>query len=168
MWATEEDVGGSGAGPIVMLYRGPMRVTGIRGPTAALADLTPSVPAAHLPPVHAPCRLDFSRVDGPCRARCPIRTRHTALELTILMPCLDEARASGTENESVTIVTSAQRVSKFTDVPTTLRKDGRQRTPQLRTSRDGWRHLRARLALTVNRPFRRGLNRLRVFVQEPA
>jgi hypothetical protein len=72
-----------------MLNRGRMRVTGIGGPPAALADLSPSLPAAHLPPVHAPCRLDCYRVDGPCRARCPIRARRPAMELTILMLCLN-------------------------------------------------------------------------------
>jgi hypothetical protein len=37
---------------------------------------------------------------------------------------------------------------KMTEVPTTLRPDGRTRAPHLRTWRDGWRHLRFLLAFS--------------------
>ena len=51
-------------------------------------------------------------------------------------------RTTGMEYASEMIVMSALHGLRFTEVPTTLRKDGRGRPPHLRTWRDGWRHLR--------------------------
>ena len=51
-------------------------------------------------------------------------------------------RTTGMEYASEMIVMGALHGLRFTEVPTTLQKDGRDRPPHLRTWRDGWRHLR--------------------------
>ncbi len=49
---------------------------------------------------------------------------------------------SGMEFASEVVVKSCLSGLKMTEVPTTLKKDGRSRPPHLRSWRDGWRHLR--------------------------
>lgn len=49
---------------------------------------------------------------------------------------------SGMEFASEIVVKSCLFGLKITEVPTTLKKDGRSRPPHLRSWRDGWRHLR--------------------------
>lgn len=49
---------------------------------------------------------------------------------------------TGMEFASEMIVKSAISNLKISEVPTTLKKDGRSRPPHLRSFRDGWRHLR--------------------------
>lgn len=49
---------------------------------------------------------------------------------------------TGMEFASEMIVRAALHGYQITEVPTTLKKDGRSRPPHLRTWRDGWRHLR--------------------------
>jgi glycosyltransferase involved in cell wall biosynthesis len=51
-------------------------------------------------------------------------------------------RARGMEFASEMVVRCRLARLRITEVPTTLRKDGRSRRPHLRTWRDGWRHLR--------------------------
>jgi len=50
--------------------------------------------------------------------------------------------SNGMEFASEMVVKSAMQGLRISDVPTTLRKDGRSRPPHLRTWRDGWRHLK--------------------------
>ena len=49
---------------------------------------------------------------------------------------------SGMEYASEMVVKSELSGLKITEVPTTLKKDGRNRPPHLRSFRDGWRHLK--------------------------
>jgi hypothetical protein len=51
-------------------------------------------------------------------------------------------RSTGMEFASEMVVRSALADLSITEVPTTLRPDGRSRPPHLRTWRDGWRHLK--------------------------
>jgi glycosyltransferase involved in cell wall biosynthesis len=51
-------------------------------------------------------------------------------------------RTTGMEFASEMVVKAAYCGLKTTEVPTTLKKDGRHRPPHLRSWRDGWRHLR--------------------------
>jgi glycosyltransferase involved in cell wall biosynthesis len=51
-------------------------------------------------------------------------------------------RTSGMEFASEMLVKATLMGLRVTEVPTTLRKDGRSRPPHLRSFRDGWRHLR--------------------------
>jgi glycosyltransferase involved in cell wall biosynthesis len=50
-------------------------------------------------------------------------------------------RTTGMEFASEMLVRAALAKYKITEVPTTLKPDGRSRPPHLRTWRDGWRHL---------------------------
>jgi glycosyltransferase involved in cell wall biosynthesis len=51
-------------------------------------------------------------------------------------------RTTGMEFASEMVVKSSLYDLKVSEVPTTLKKDGRSRPPHLRSWRDGWRHLR--------------------------
>lgn len=51
-------------------------------------------------------------------------------------------KATGMEFASEMVVRSALQGLMISEVPTTLRPDGRSRAPHLRTWRDGWRHLK--------------------------
>jgi glycosyltransferase involved in cell wall biosynthesis len=55
---------------------------------------------------------------------------------------------TGMEFASEMVVRSAINGLNITEVPTTLKPDGRSRAPHLRTWRDGWRHLRFLLAFS--------------------
>ncbi|MCE0761788.1 glycosyltransferase family 2 protein [Pseudonocardia kujensis] len=57
-------------------------------------------------------------------------------------------RTSGMEFASEMVVRASLAHFRITEVPTTLRPDGRSRSPHLRTWRDGWRHLRFLLAFS--------------------
>ena len=50
-------------------------------------------------------------------------------------------KSSGMEFASEMVVKASLNGLKITEVPTTLKPDGRSRAPHLRTWRDGWRHL---------------------------
>jgi glycosyltransferase involved in cell wall biosynthesis len=51
-------------------------------------------------------------------------------------------RTSGMEFATEMIVNSARAGLRIAEIPTRLRRDGRDRSPHLRSFRDGWRHLR--------------------------
>ena len=51
-------------------------------------------------------------------------------------------RATGMEFASEMVIKASLKKMRITEVPVTLRPDGRSRPPHLRTWRDGWRHLR--------------------------
>jgi hypothetical protein len=51
-------------------------------------------------------------------------------------------QSTGMEFASEMVVKATLAKQKITEVPTTLKKDGRSRPPHLRSWRDGWRHLR--------------------------
>ncbi len=57
-------------------------------------------------------------------------------------------RTSGMEFASEMVVRASLAHLRISEVPTTLRPDGRTRAPHLRTWRDGWRHLRFLLAFS--------------------
>jgi glycosyltransferase involved in cell wall biosynthesis len=80
------------------------------------------------------CRLLFHAPVGDvhCGMRAFSQAAHAQLGL----------RTTGMEFASEMIVKAALRRQRMVEVPTTLKKDGRSRTPHLRTWPDGWRHLR--------------------------
>jgi glycosyltransferase involved in cell wall biosynthesis len=53
-----------------------------------------------------------------------------------------DLRTTGMEFASETVVKASLHGLRITEVPTTLSVDGRNRSPHLRSWRDGWRHLR--------------------------
>jgi hypothetical protein len=59
-----------------------------------------------------------------------------------------QLRTSGMEFASELVVRAALGRFRIVEVPTTLRPDGRSRSPHLRTWRDGWRHLTFLLAFS--------------------
>jgi glycosyltransferase involved in cell wall biosynthesis len=67
---------------------------------------------------------------------CGLRgfSRESALQLNL--------QATGMEFASEMVVKATLWGQRVSEVPTTLKKDGRSRPPHLRSWRDGWRHLR--------------------------
>lgn len=69
-----------------------------------------------------------------------------------------QVRATGMEFASELVIRAARHRARMTEVPVSLRPDGRDRPPHLRTWRDGWRHLTlmlrlwATLPVSVNQP----------------
>ncbi len=59
-----------------------------------------------------------------------------------------DLRTTGMEFASEMVVKATLRGLRISEVPTTLKKDGRSRPPHLRSWRDGWRHLRFLLMLS--------------------
>ena len=53
-----------------------------------------------------------------------------------------DLKTTGMEYASEMIVRATLNKLKITEVPTTLKKDGRDRPPHLKSFRDGWRHLK--------------------------
>lgn len=53
-----------------------------------------------------------------------------------------DLRATGMEFASEMVIKATLNGARITEIPITLHKDGRDRSPHLRTWRDGWRHLR--------------------------
>jgi glycosyltransferase involved in cell wall biosynthesis len=70
--------------------------------------------------------------DFHCGLRALTRTAFDRMEL----------RTTGMEFASEMIIKAAVLGLRISEVPTTLRRDGRSRRPHLRPWRDGWRHLR--------------------------
>jgi glycosyltransferase involved in cell wall biosynthesis len=61
-----------------------------------------------------------------------------------------DLRTTGMEFASEMVIKATVMNLKVTEVPTTLRPDGRSRPPHLRPYRDGWRHLRFMLLFSPN------------------
>ena len=60
-------------------------------------------------------------------------------------------QTTGMEYASEMVVKAELNGLKIAEVPTTLSKDGRSRSPHLRTFRDGWRHLKLLLTYAQNK-----------------
>ena len=75
--------------------------------------------------------------------RTPVRDFHCGIRAFRKDAILDLGlRAGGMEFASEMIVKASLAKLRISEVPTTLRPDGRSRAPHLRSFRDGWRHLR--------------------------
>lgn len=75
--------------------------------------------------------------------RCPARDFHCGIR-GFRREAFDrlDLRTTGMEYASEMVIKATLLGMRVTEVPTTLRKDGRSRPPHLRPWRDGWRHLR--------------------------
>jgi hypothetical protein len=83
--------------------------------------------------------------------RAPVRDFHCGLRGVKRTSALSLAlTTSGMEYASEMIVKAVLAGQRLTEVPTSLRPDGRDRTPHLRSFRDGWRHLRFLFLLSPN------------------
>jgi glycosyltransferase involved in cell wall biosynthesis len=96
-----------------------------------------------MPPLHKYLGNPVLSWVGRVLFRTPIRDFHCGLRgfsrASILALGL---RTTGMEFASELVVKSTLAGLTITEVPTTLKKDGRSRPPHLRSWRDGWRHLR--------------------------
>lgn len=81
--------------------------------------------------------------------RIPVRDFHCGIRAFRRDRLLELGlRTSGMEFASEMVVRASLQHLRISEVPTTLRPDGRTRSPHLRTWRDGWRHLRFLLAFS--------------------
>jgi len=75
--------------------------------------------------------------------RAPVRDFHCGLRAFRRDSIINlHLRTTGMEFASEMVVKACLAELKVSEVPTTLKKDGRSRPPHLRSFRDGWRHLR--------------------------
>jgi glycosyltransferase involved in cell wall biosynthesis len=75
--------------------------------------------------------------------RAPVRDFHCGLRAFRRDSIIGlHLRTTGMEFASEMVVKACLADLKVSEVPTTLKKDGRSRPPHLRSFRDGWRHLR--------------------------
>jgi hypothetical protein len=75
--------------------------------------------------------------------RCPVGDFHCGLRGFSKQACVRlDLRTAGMEFASEMAIKATLFHLRITEIPTTLRKDGRSRPPHLRPWRDGWRHLR--------------------------
>jgi len=75
--------------------------------------------------------------------RAPIGDFHCGLRAFTKRAFLSmHLRTPGMEFATEMVVSAARAGMRITEVPTTLKPDGRNRPPHLRSFRDGWRHLR--------------------------
>ena len=96
-----------------------------------------------MPPLHKYLGNPVLTWVGRMLFRSPIRDFHCGLRGFNRHSMMNmELRTTGMEFASEMVVKSTLAGLVVSEVPTTLRKDGRSRPPHLRSWRDGWRHLR--------------------------
>ncbi len=75
--------------------------------------------------------------------KCPAHDFHSGLRgFTKTAYCKMELQTTGMEFASEMAIKGTLKKLKISEVPITLHKDGRSRSPHLKPWRDGWRHLR--------------------------
>ncbi|MGA1827114.1 glycosyltransferase family 2 protein [Microbacterium sp.] len=96
-----------------------------------------------MPPLHKYLGNPVLTWIGRMLFRSPIRDFHCGLRGFNRQSMVNmELQTTGMEFASEMVVKSTLAGLAVSEVPTTLRKDGRSRPPHLRSWRDGWRHLR--------------------------
>jgi glycosyltransferase involved in cell wall biosynthesis len=96
-----------------------------------------------MPPLHKYLGNPVLTWIGRMLFRSPIRDFHCGLRGFNRQSMMNmELQTTGMEFASEMVVKSTLAGLAVSEVPTTLRKDGRSRPPHLRSWRDGWRHLR--------------------------
>jgi hypothetical protein len=96
-----------------------------------------------MPPLHKYLGNPVLTTIGRLFFRSPIKDFHCGLRGFNRKSMLAlSLQASGMEFASEMVVKSTLGGKRVSEVPTTLKKDGRSRPPHLRSWRDGWRHLR--------------------------
>jgi Glycosyl transferase family 2 len=102
-----------------------------------------------MPPLHRYVGNPVLSFIGRRMFRVPVGDFHCGMRGFRRDRVLDlDLNTTGMEFASEMVVRSAVSGLDITEVPTTLRPDGRSRRPHLRTWRDGWRHLRFLLTLS--------------------
>ncbi|NEN07026.1 glycosyltransferase family 2 protein [Diaminobutyricibacter tongyongensis] len=96
-----------------------------------------------MPPLHKYLGNPVLSSIGRLFFRAPIRDFHCGLRGFNRQAMLDlHLQTTGMEFASEMVVKASLGGRRVSEVPTTLKKDGRSRPPHLRSWRDGWRHLR--------------------------
>lgn len=96
-----------------------------------------------MPPLHRYLGNPVLSSIGRLFFRSPIRDFHCGLRGFSRDSILRlNLQTSGMEFASEIVVKASLEGRRVSEVPTTLKKDGRSRPPHLRSWRDGWRHLR--------------------------
>lgn len=96
-----------------------------------------------MPPLHKYLGNPVLSTIGRVLFRSSIKDFHCGLRGFNRQSILDlHLHATGMEFASEMVVKSTLGGLRVSEVPTTLKKDGRSRPPHLRSWRDGWRHLR--------------------------
>jgi hypothetical protein len=96
-----------------------------------------------MPPLHKYLGNPALSAVGRIFFRSPIRDFHCGLRGFNRQAILDlKLQTTGMEFASEMVVKASLGGTRVSEVPTTLKKDGRSRPPHLRSWRDGWRHLR--------------------------
>jgi glycosyltransferase involved in cell wall biosynthesis len=96
-----------------------------------------------MPPLHKYLGNPVLSSIGRLFFRSPIRDFHCGLRGFNRQSILDlHLQTTGMEFASEMVVKASLGGRRVSEVPTTLKKDGRSRPPHLRSWRDGWRHLR--------------------------
>lgn len=96
-----------------------------------------------MPPLHRYLGNPVLSFVGRLFFRIPVRDFHCGMRAFDRDKAVAlDLRSSGMEFASELVVKFALAGHHVDEVPTTLRKDGRDRAPHLRSWRDGWRHLR--------------------------
>ena len=96
-----------------------------------------------MPPLHKYLGNPVLSTIGRMLFRSPIKDFHCGLRGFNRASVLGlHLQTSGMEFASEMVVKSTLGGLRVSEVPTTLKKDGRSRRPHLRSWRDGWRHLR--------------------------
>jgi len=96
-----------------------------------------------MPPLHKYLGNPVLSAVGRIFFRSPIRDFHCGLRGFNRQAILDlKLQTTGMEFASEMVVKASLGGTRVSEVPTTLKKDGRSRPPHLRSWRDGWRHLR--------------------------
>ncbi|WP_345763837.1 glycosyltransferase family 2 protein [Diaminobutyricibacter sp. McL0608] len=96
-----------------------------------------------MPPLHKYLGNPVLSSIGRLFFRSPIKDFHCGLRGFNRRAILDlHLQTTGMEFASEMVVKASLGGRRVSEVPTTLKKDGRSRPPHLRSWRDGWRHLR--------------------------
>jgi glycosyltransferase involved in cell wall biosynthesis len=96
-----------------------------------------------MPPLHRYLGNPVLSAVGRIFFRSPVRDFHCGLRGFSRQAILDlKLQTTGMEFASEMVVKASLGGTRMSEVPTTLKKDGRSRPPHLRSWRDGWRHLR--------------------------
>ncbi len=96
-----------------------------------------------MPPLHRYLGNPVLSFIGRRLFRIPVRDFHCGMRGFRTQAIRDLAlQTSGMEFASEMVIKAAMAGLTITEIPTTLRPDGRDRPPHLRSWRDGWRHLR--------------------------
>ncbi|MBV8672575.1 MAG: glycosyltransferase family 2 protein [Acidobacteriaceae bacterium] len=113
------------------------------GADLAMGNRFYNIEPGAMPPLHRYLGNPVLSMIGRVFFRIPVRDFHCGIRAFRRSSILSlDLRTTGMEFASEMVVRAALGKLRISEVPTSLRPDGRSRAPHLRTWKDGWRHLR--------------------------